>query len=71
MRSCTRGAVGIAADPDCVRAACTARGKSGSVGTVGSMSVVNLPSPNAVFQDVAADGYVLPKDIPADAAPAG
>jgi LCP family protein required for cell wall assembly len=43
----------------------------GSVGTVGSMSVVNLPSPNAVFQDVAADGYVLPEDIPADAAPAG
>ena len=43
----------------------------GSVGTAGSMSIVNLPSPNAVFQDVAADGYVLPEDIPADAAPAG
>ena len=43
----------------------------GSVGTVGSMSIVNLPSPNAVFQDVAADGYILPEDIPADAAPAG
>jgi LCP family protein required for cell wall assembly len=43
----------------------------GSIGSAGGMSIVNLPSPNAVFQDIAADGYVLPKDIPADAAPAG
>jgi len=44
----------------------------GSIGTSSSgQSIVNLPSPNAVFQDVAADGYVLEKDIPADAAPAG
>jgi LCP family protein required for cell wall assembly len=43
----------------------------GSVGTAGTMSIVNLPSPNAVFQDIAADGYVLPEDIPPDAAPAG
>jgi hypothetical protein len=31
---------------------------------------VNLPSPNPVFEDVAADGFILPEDIPADAAPA-
>ncbi len=43
----------------------------GSIGTVGTMSVVNLPTPHPVFQDVAADGFVKPKDIPADAAPAG
>jgi LCP family protein required for cell wall assembly len=43
----------------------------GSIGSAGGASVVNLPSPNAVFQDIAADGYVLPKDIPADATPAG
>jgi hypothetical protein len=43
----------------------------GSIGTVGSMSVVNLPAPHPVFEDVAADGFVKPKDIPADAAPAG
>jgi LCP family protein required for cell wall assembly len=43
----------------------------GSVGTVGGRSIVNLPSPNAVFEDVAADGYILPEDIPADATPAG
>jgi len=44
----------------------------GSIGTApGGQSIVNLPLPNAVFQDIAADGYVLPKDIPADATPAG
>jgi LCP family protein required for cell wall assembly len=43
----------------------------GSVGTVGTMSVVNLPSPHPMFEDVAADGFVKPKDIPAEAAPAG
>ena len=43
----------------------------GSIGTAGGVSIVNLPSPNPVFQDVAADGYVLPKDIPAENAPSG
>jgi polyisoprenyl-teichoic acid--peptidoglycan teichoic acid transferase len=43
----------------------------GGIGSVGGMSIVSLPSPHPVFQDVAADGYVLPEDIPADAAPAG
>jgi hypothetical protein len=43
----------------------------GSIGTVGGASVVNLPSPNPVFRDVAADGFVLPKDIRAANAPSG
>ena len=43
----------------------------GSVGTAGGASIVNLPSPHPVFQDIAADGYVLPEDIPPDAAPDG
>jgi LCP family protein required for cell wall assembly len=43
----------------------------GSIGTAGGISIVNLPTPNPVFRDVAADGYILPKDIPADAAPSG
>ena len=43
----------------------------GSVGSAGGASIVSLPSPHPVFEDVAADGYVLPEDIPADAAPAG
>jgi polyisoprenyl-teichoic acid--peptidoglycan teichoic acid transferase len=43
----------------------------GSIGTAGGASIVNLPSPNPVFRDVAADGYVLPKDIPAENAPSG
>lgn len=43
----------------------------GSIGTAGGASIVNLPSPNPVFQDVAADGYVLPNDIPAGNAPSG
>jgi LCP family protein required for cell wall assembly len=43
----------------------------GSIGSAGGASVVNLPTPHPVFQDVAADGYVLPGDIPADAAPSG
>ena len=44
---------------------------AGSIGTAGGRSIVNLPSPNAVFQDIAADGFILPEDIPADAAPTG
>jgi LCP family protein required for cell wall assembly len=43
----------------------------GSVGTAGGASVVFLPSPNPVFEDIAADGYVLAKDIPAANAPSG
>ena len=43
----------------------------GSIGTAGGASVVNLPSPHPVFQDIAADGFILPEDIPADAAPSG
>ena len=43
----------------------------GSIGTEGGASIVNLPSPNPVFEDVAADGYILPKDIPAANAPSG
>jgi LCP family protein required for cell wall assembly len=43
----------------------------GSIGTAGGVSIVNLPAPNPVFQDVAADGYVLPKDISAENAPSG
>ncbi|HEX5937672.1 MAG TPA: LCP family protein [Actinomycetota bacterium] len=44
---------------------------TGGIDTAGGMSIVSLPSPHPVFQDVAEDGYVLPEDIPADAAPAG
>lgn len=43
----------------------------GSIGTAGSMSVVTLPDPHPMFEDVAADGFVKPSDIPAEAAPAG
>jgi LCP family protein required for cell wall assembly len=43
----------------------------GSVGTAGGASVVFLPDPHPMFHDVARDGYVLPKDIPPDARPAG
>jgi len=43
----------------------------GSIGMAGGASVVNLPSPNPMFQDMAADGYVLPEDIPAANAPSG
>jgi LCP family protein required for cell wall assembly len=43
----------------------------GSIGSAGGASVVNLPSPHPVFQDIASDGYVLAEDIPADAAPSG
>jgi polyisoprenyl-teichoic acid--peptidoglycan teichoic acid transferase len=43
----------------------------GSIGTAGGASIVNLPSPHPVFQDIAADGFILPEDIPADAAPDG
>jgi LCP family protein required for cell wall assembly len=43
----------------------------GSIGTAGGASIVTLPSPNPVFKDVAADGYILAKDIPAENAPSG
>lgn len=43
----------------------------GSIGTAGGASIVDLPSPHPVLLDVAADGYVLPRDIPSDAAPSG
>jgi LCP family protein required for cell wall assembly len=42
----------------------------GTVGNVGGLSVVTLPDPHPVFQDVAADGYVKPGDIPTEAQPA-
>ena len=42
----------------------------GSVGSVNGLSVVNLPDPHPVFEDVASDGFVKPGDIPAEAAPA-
>ncbi|HEX6399835.1 MAG TPA: LCP family protein, partial [Actinomycetota bacterium] len=43
----------------------------GSVGSAGGTSVVMLPDPHPVFQDVADDGFILAKDIPADAQPEG
>jgi LCP family protein required for cell wall assembly len=43
----------------------------GSIGTVGGISVVTLPDPNPVFEDLREDGFVLSKDIPEDAQPAG
>ena len=43
----------------------------GGIGSAGGMSIVNLPSPNPLFQDVARDGVILPKDIPPEAAPSG
>ena len=43
----------------------------GSIGTAGGTSTVNLPSPNPVFEDMAADGYILARDIPAANAPSG
>ena len=43
----------------------------GGIGSAGGASIVDLPSPHPVFEDIAADGFILPKDIPADAAPAG
>ena len=43
----------------------------GSIGTAGGTSIVNLPSPNPMFDDIAADGYVLPQDIPPANAPSG
>jgi hypothetical protein len=43
----------------------------GSVGTAGGASVVNLPSPNPLLKDLAADGYILPADIPAANLPSG
>ena len=43
----------------------------GSIGTAGGTSIVNLPSPNPVFKDIAADGYVLPQDIAPANAPSG
>jgi LCP family protein required for cell wall assembly len=42
----------------------------GSSGSVGGMSVVNLSSANQpLFRDIAADGIILQKDIPAQAQP--
>lgn len=43
----------------------------GGIGSSGGISTVVLPDPHPMFEDVAADGYVLAKDIPADARPAG
>jgi len=43
----------------------------GRVGSAGGASVVFLPSPNPLFQDIAEDGYILPGDIPAEATPSG
>jgi LCP family protein required for cell wall assembly len=43
----------------------------GGIGTVGDSSTVVLPDPHPMFEDVAADGYVLAQDIPADAQPTG
>jgi polyisoprenyl-teichoic acid--peptidoglycan teichoic acid transferase len=43
----------------------------GSVGSAGSMSIVNLASPQQVFDDIAPDGVILPQDVPPEAAPAG
>jgi hypothetical protein len=42
----------------------------GGIGTAGGASIVTLPSPHPVFEDIAADGFILPQDIPADAEPA-
>jgi LCP family protein required for cell wall assembly len=42
----------------------------GSIGSVGGLSVVRLPDPHPMFEDIAADGYVMKKDIPAEAQPA-
>lgn len=43
----------------------------GGIGTAAGTSIVDLPDPHPMFDDVARDGYVLPKDIPPDAQPAG
>ncbi len=43
----------------------------GSIGTAGGTSIVNLPASNPVLEDIAADGYVLPQDIPPANAPSG
>ncbi len=43
----------------------------GSIGMTGGISIVDLPDPHPIFEDVARDGYVLPKDIPPEAEPAG
>jgi LCP family protein required for cell wall assembly len=44
----------------------------GGTGTVGSMSVVNLdPGNQALWQDLAQDGYILQKAIPAEYQPSG
>jgi LCP family protein required for cell wall assembly len=42
----------------------------GGVGTAGGASIVTLPTPHPVFEDIAADGFILSQDIPADAEPA-
>jgi polyisoprenyl-teichoic acid--peptidoglycan teichoic acid transferase len=43
----------------------------GGVGSAGGMSIVNLTSPQPLFEDIAKDGVILPGDIPSDATPAG
>jgi LCP family protein required for cell wall assembly len=44
----------------------------GSTGTAGTMSIVNLSSENqALWQDLGADGYILPKDVPEAASTGG
>ena len=42
----------------------------GSIGTASGASVVNLPDPHPMLQDVANDGYVKAGDIPPEAQPA-
>jgi hypothetical protein len=43
----------------------------GTIGTgPGGISIVDLPSPNPIFEDIAKDGYILPKDIPEENRPA-
>jgi LCP family protein required for cell wall assembly len=43
----------------------------GTVGEEGGISIVRLPDPHPMLRDVAKDGYVLARDIPPDAKPAG
>jgi LCP family protein required for cell wall assembly len=43
----------------------------GTIGTgPGGISIVDLPSPNPIFEDIAKDGYILQKDIPEENRPA-
>jgi hypothetical protein len=43
----------------------------GSIGTVGGISVVNLPDPSPTFEDVRDDCFIVRRDIPADGEPFG